>query len=83
MTRIKTVAESDATGDLADIYQAHMRRTGLPRISGILKCLSPRPDFLAQVIDMSTSLHFRNGHLLHRTKEMLSTYVSALNECRY
>jgi hypothetical protein len=83
MTRIKTVEASDATGDLADIYNAHMRRTGLTTISGILKCLSPRPDFLAQMIEMSTSLHFRDGHLRHRTKEMISTYVSALNECRY
>jgi hypothetical protein len=83
MTHIKMVSESDATGELAEVYNAHMGRTGIPFVSDILKCFSARPDFLQQIIDMSMSLHFRNGHLLHRTKEMLSTYVSALNQCRY
>jgi AhpD family alkylhydroperoxidase len=28
-------------------------------------------------------LHFTAGHLDRRTKEMLATYVSALNQCPY
>jgi hypothetical protein len=56
---------------------------GRPKIPDILKCFSLRPDFLADVIASSDRVHFSEGHLTRRLKEMIATYVSALNRCPY
>jgi hypothetical protein len=34
-------------------------------------------------MEFSYGLHFADGHLDRRTKEMIATWVSALNACRY
>ena len=83
MPRIQWVEEEDATGELAEIYRAYMQKSGRSRVAGILKCLSPRPDFLQDVIDFSAHIHFSDGHLTRHTKELIATYVSGLNRCRY
>ena len=84
MPFIHWIEDEDASGDVAQVYrdykQANPHR---PRMPEILKCFSPRPDFLRQVIDFSSSLHFSDGHLGRRTKEMIATYVSGLNQCPY
>ncbi len=33
--------------------------------------------------EVSDQVHFSDGHLDLRTKEMIATYVSALNRCSY
>ena len=33
--------------------------------------------------DVADRLHFSEGHLTRRQKEMIATYVSALNQCLY
>src|SRR5213082_3498630 len=83
MPRIRWVEEEEATGELAEIYRAYMEQTGRPRVPGILKCFSPRPDFLRDVMQFSQHIHFSDGHLTRRTKEMIATYVSGLNRCPY
>ncbi len=84
MTYIQWYDDDDATGELAEIYRAYKKsRPGRPRMPGILKCFSQRPDFLQRVIQFSNELHFADGHLTRRTKEMIATYVSALNQCPY
>lgn len=84
MARIRWIDESDATGELAEVYQdwfaSNPGRTSFP---GILKCFSSRPDFLRDVIAFSNRVHFSDGHLTRRVKEMIATYVSALNRCPY
>jgi hypothetical protein len=82
MPRIRWVEEGEATGDLAEIYRAILEK-GRPRVPGILKCFSLRPDFLQDVIQFSERVHFSDGHLNRRTKEMIATYVSGLNRCPY
>lgn len=42
-----------------------------------------RPDFLEQVYNFSYGLQFADGYLTRRQKELIGTYVSALNECPY
>lgn len=84
MARIRWVEEADATGDIAEAYDAwtaaNPGRDGIP---GILKCFSPRPDLFRDVVASSDRVHFADGHLDRRTKEMIATYVSALNRCPY
>ena len=84
MANIRWVEDEEATGPLAEIYAAWKEANpGQPRMPEVLKCFSVRPDFLKQVIDFSYAVHFSDGHLPRRIKEMIATYVSALNRCRY
>jgi hypothetical protein len=52
-------------------------------VPGIIKCFGTRPDFLRQVVDFSNTIHFSQGHLSRRHKEMIASYVSYLNKCPY
>ena len=84
MPRISWVEDEAATGEVAEIYAAWKRdHPGRPRMPGIMKCFSQRPDFLRDVIDFSYRVHFADGHLERRTKEMIATFVSGLNKCPY
>ncbi|MBM80076.1 MAG: hypothetical protein CMJ78_05715 [Planctomycetaceae bacterium] len=84
MPRIAWIEDNDASGPIADVYdiwkQANPGRDGIPEI---LKCFSARPDFLKQVMEFSYNIHFSDGHLTRRIKEMIATFVSALNRCEY
>lgn len=84
MSRIRWVRESEAGGEIGRVYGEWMAdNPGRPEIPGILKCLSLRPDLLRGMIDLSDRVHFAEGHLSRRVKEMIATYVSALNRCPY
>ena len=84
MARIRWIEESEATGEAAEVYAAWLAANpGRPAIPGILKCLSQRPDLLRDMNDVSDRIHFSEGHLTRRVKEMIATYVSALNRCPY
>lgn len=84
MPFLQWVEDEQATGDLAAIYSAwkgaNPHRNRMP---DILKCFSLRPDFLKQVMDFSYAVHFSDGHLNRRVKEMIATLVSGLNKCPY
>lgn len=84
MARIRWVEESEATGEAAEVYAAwRAANPGRAEIPGILKCLSLRPDLLRGMDEVSGKVHFQDGHLTRRIKEMIATYVSALNRCPY
>ena len=84
MARIKWVEESDASGPIGEAYSAWMAANpGRSEVPGILKCLSLRPELFHGMEAVSEAVHFRDGHLDRRTKEMIATYVSALNRCPY
>ena len=82
MARIKMVEEGEATGPLAGIYAAAKRRSVAKVVPDILRTMSLRPDFL-QAIDAASRLHFSDGALNRAQHEMVASYVSALNKCRY
>lgn len=84
MARIRWVEESEATGPIGIAYHAWMQSNpGRTSIPGILKCMSLRPELFTGIDDLSAKLHFSEGHLTRRLKEMIATYVSALNQCLY
>lgn len=84
MARIRWITEDDADGPIGDAYaEWKAKNPGRPVIPGILKCFSLRPDFFRDVVSFSDRLHFSEGHLTRRLKEMIATYVSALNQCPY
>ena len=82
MPRIKMVAEDDATGQLAEIYATSKARSVAHVVPEILRTMSLRPDFL-KAIDEASRMHFSDGALTRAQHEMIASYVSALNRCRY
>ena len=80
---LAVVEEDVATGAVAKVYADYRTRFGREHVPGILKCFATHPPLLEQMLAIASSLLFVEGHLTRRTKEMIATYVSALNACPY
>jgi hypothetical protein len=83
--KIAMIEDAEATGEVAaayDYWRVNSVRGG-QQVPGIIKCFGARPDFLRQVVDFSNQVHFSQGHLTRRHKEMIASYVSFLNRCPY
>lgn len=76
------VEESQATGPLAELYARTKANSVSKVVPEILRTMSLRPDFLI-AIDQASNLHFTDGALTRAQHEMIASYVSALNRCRY
>jgi len=76
------VDEADATGALADLYARSKANSLAGVVPEILRTMSLRPDFL-EAIDTASNVHFSDGALTRAEHEMIASYVSALNRCRY
>jgi alkylhydroperoxidase/carboxymuconolactone decarboxylase family protein YurZ len=84
MARIDWVDDDQAEGTIGEIYaEWKAANPGRPKMPEVLKCFSQRPDILRPFLEYTYGLHFADGHLDRRTKEMIATYVSALNQCVY
>ena len=83
VTNLPIVQEDAATGAVAKSYSDYREHFGRPDVPGILKCFATHPPLLEQMIALASSLLFIEGHLPRRVKEMIATYVSALNDCPY
>jgi|SRR5215472_8895170 len=81
--KIHIIEDADATGDMLAAYDYWLAASGRRQVPGIIKCFGARPDFLRQVVDFSNTVHFSEGHLQRRHKEMIASYVSYLNRCPY
>jgi Carboxymuconolactone decarboxylase family len=81
--KIKLIEDADATDDTAAAYDEWRAKSGRAKMPGILKCFGYRPDFLRQVMQFSDTVHFSEGHLSRRYKEMIASYVSYLHRCPY
>lgn len=81
--RIKHVDPSHATGFLAELYEQSRRTSPVGIVAPIMQTMSLRPDFLAAVRQAANTLHFAPGALTVAQHEMVASYVSALNRCRY
>ena len=84
MSNLNWIEEAEATGRVEEIYRnwrdANPDRESVPEI---FKCFSLRPDLLKFIVDVSYSVHFSDGFLTRRVKEMIATLVSGLNQCPY
>ncbi len=81
--KIMIIEDALAKGDVAAAYDDWRTSSGRHQVPGIIKCFGARPDFLRQVIEFSNTVHFSEGHLIRRHKEMIASYVSFLNKCPY
>jgi len=81
--KIRIIEDAEASGDTLAAYDYWRSGSGRTKVPGIIKCFGARPDFLRQVVDFSNTIHFSEGHLQRRHKEMIASYVSYLNRCPY
>jgi hypothetical protein len=79
MGRIQWVDEEDPKAPEVYRAPAEALKRGLP---GIVKTMSPRPEAMRLFMLMS-QIHFTDGFLDRRTHELIASYVSALNKCRF
>jgi hypothetical protein len=83
ITKIKITEDAEASGATAEAYDFWRKGSGRTVVPGIIKCFGARPDFLRQVVEFSNTVHFSEGHLSRRHKELIASYVSQLNRCPY
>lgn len=80
--RIRIVQESEATGEIAALYDKVRSVFGLPMVPDIVKLVSTRPDFTRVLLEGYKAMFFA-GVLPRQLKEMIATVVSQGNSCRY
>jgi hypothetical protein len=56
---------------------------GRVKSTGIMRTMSLRPEWMKQIMDLHRMEHQPDTALDRRTKEMIATYVSALNKCKF
>lgn len=77
VTRIDWAADDDPR--MAQIEKLMGRRPA----GGILRTMSLQPEWLAAISGVAQKAHFTAGALTRREHEMIASYVSALNKCKY
>ncbi len=82
------VARIDWVMELTDPRFEALKKMGAPfrapqQIPGIMRTMSPKPEAMGLVQELASLMHFRDGALTRRQKELVATYVSALNRCKY
>src|ERR1700721_718536 len=82
-TKNRITEDAEATGETAAAYDFWRAGSGRQRVPGIIKCFGARPDFLRRAIEFGNTVHFSEGHLSRRYKELIESYVSYMNRCPY
>ncbi len=72
-TKIRIIEDAEATGDTAAAYDFWRAGSGRQKVPGIIQCFGARPDFLRRVIELGNTIHFSEGHLSRRHKEMIAS----------
>ena len=83
MPRIAWVADEDATGELAAVYQRLRETMPTRHVPDIMRTMSLRPDMLEPLAAAAANVHFKDGALTRAQHEMIASYVSALNRCQF
>ena len=82
------VARIDWVTEATDPRFEMIKRMGAPfkspqQIPGIMRTMSLKPQAMGLVQQLAGLMHFSDGALTRRQKELVATYVSALNRCKY
>jgi len=80
--RVPLVAEDEATGRLAELYEEVKQATNLPFVPDMFRLVSTRPDLLEAVVAGYKGMYL-DGVLPRQTRELISAWTSKVNECPY
>ncbi len=81
MAWIETIEESEAAGDVKEIYARARGRRGY--VGNIVKVHSIKPELMRAYQEFSHSVTFGGTNLGRQREEMVAVMVSALVKCRY
>ena len=81
MPHIRLIDPDDATGELAEQYEAAVARAG--KVYNIVRSMSPNPEVLNRSMELYKAIMFGPSPLSRQDRELLATVVSATNECYY
>jgi alkylhydroperoxidase family enzyme len=80
MAWIQVIPESEASGELAELYAQEGSTWG---VDNILKIHSLNPPSLRAHLAVYKTLMYGRSGLSHIQREMIGTVVSAINRCQY
>ena len=80
---LPVVREDSASDEVRKLYQQFRTDFGRPQIPGILECFATHPPLLQHMLGLAKSMLFTDGALDRQHKEMISAFVSAMNDCVY
>ncbi len=81
MSWIKVINETEAQGQLKEIYELLKSKRG--KLSNIMKVQSLNPQAMKAHLDLYLSIMFRKSGLSREEQEMIAVVVSAVNGCNY
>lgn len=81
MSYIDLVSDDDATGRLAQAFEAARKRAG--RVYNIVRTMSPNPAALDASMEMYGVIMKGPSPLSRAQREMLAVVVSKANACHY
>lgn len=81
MPFIKVIDESEANGQLKEVYKDITKSRG--KLSNIMKIHSLNPDSMIKHMDLYKTIMFGKSNLSRELKEMIAVVVSVANKCDY
>lgn len=81
MAWIKVIDDTEADGELKEIYQAQSKKAGA--LANILKVHSLAPRTLSTHMALYEAVMYAPGDLSRIRREMIAVVVSSLNRCHY
>jgi uncharacterized peroxidase-related enzyme len=81
MAWIKMIEESEAAGELKQIYDSQRRQAGA--LANILKIHSLAPKTLSAHLGLYLAVMHAPGELSRAQREMIAVVVSSVNGCHY
>ena len=81
MPHVRLIDEAEATGLLAEEYDAAVARAG--KVFNIVKAMSLRPPVLRRSMQLYREIMFAPCGLSRQERELLATVVSRANDCFY
>jgi alkylhydroperoxidase family enzyme len=81
MPHIRLIEEHEATGPLAEQYQAAIGRAG--KVFNIVKSMCLNPLVLERSMELYKAIMFGPSELTRAERELLAVVVSVANDCHY
>jgi uncharacterized peroxidase-related enzyme len=81
MPHLRLIDEGEATGLLAEEYEAARGRAG--KVFNIVKAMSLGPETLRASMGLYRVVMFGDSELSRAERELLATVVSSANDCHY
>lgn len=81
MPFIKVIDETEASGQLKDVYEEITKSRS--KLSNIMKIHSLNPDSMIKHMDLYKALMFGKSNISRELKEMIAVVVSVANKCDY